>query len=295
VSFATPCRNRNGSGGAGGGDDAVANGVTYDPKRAAAFYDGYGEEEWTRFEQIRMGPANFDVHAHYLRRFVQAGDRVLDVGAGPGRFTIELARIGAEVVVADVSPGQLELNRQKVAEAGAEDSVRDRVVADVTDLSAFDDAGFDAVVCYGGPLSYVVDQADRAVAELVRVVRPRGHVLVSAMSLVGALSHYTDIALDLADRDGAAKMEEIVRTGLLPEEPDYGHLPMRLFRWRELHELLSRHGQVVAGAAAGLLRPSQQPSTPELRELLVRVELDLGAEPAAIDGGEHLLAVLRTP
>jgi ubiquinone/menaquinone biosynthesis C-methylase UbiE len=267
--------------------------VSYDPQRAAAFYDEYGEQEWTRFEQARMGLANFDVHAHYLRRFVHPGDLVLDVGAGPGRFTIELARIGTKVVVADISPGQLELNREKVSEAGAEGAVLDRVVADVTDLSAFADARFDAVVCYGGPLSYVVDSADAAVAELVRVVKADRYVLVSAMSLVGAVSHYTDGVVDLVARDGVAKMEEIVRTGFLQEEPDYGHLPMRLFRWRELHELLSRHGEVVAGAAAGLLRLTEPPSTPELRELLVRVELDVGAEPAAIDGGEHLLAVVQ--
>jgi SAM-dependent methyltransferase len=267
--------------------------VSYDPQRTAAFYDAYGEEEWTRFDQPRMGLANFDVHASYLRRFVRPRDLVLDVGAGPGRFTIELAGIGAEIVVADVSPGQLELNREKVTAAGAEESVRDRVVADVTDLSAFPDDRFDAVVCYGGPLSYVVDSADVAAAELVRVVKPGGHALVSAMSLVGAVSHYTDLLVELVARDGADKMETIVRTGFLPEEPDYGHLPMRLFRWRELHELLSRHGEVVAGAAAGLLRLPEQPATPELRELLVRIELDLGAEPAAIDGGEHLLAVVR--
>ena len=30
---------------------------------------------------------------------------MLDIGAGPGRFTIELARLGADVVVADLSPG----------------------------------------------------------------------------------------------------------------------------------------------------------------------------------------------
>ena len=269
--------------------------MTYDRRRAAEFFDDYGEQEWTRFEQIRMGPANFDVHAHYLRRFVRPGDRVLDVGAGPGRFTIELARIGAGVVVADVSPGQLALNREKVAEAGVEDSVVDRVVADVTDLSAFADERFDAAVCYGGPLSYVVDRADEAVAELVRVVRAGGHVLVSAMSLVGAFSHYADIVLELAARDGAQKLEDVVRTGVLPQEPDYGHLPMRLYRWRELHELLSHHADVVAHAAAGLMRPSEQPATPELRELLVRLELDLGAEPAAIDAAEHMLAVLRKP
>src|SRR5690348_3519360 len=172
-----------------------------------------------------MGPASFGVHAHHLRRFVRAGDRVLEVGAGPGRFTIELARLGAEIVVADISPGQLELNREKVGEAGLEASVLDRVLADVTDLSAFTDASFDAVVCYGGPLSYVLDRCDDAVAELVRVVRPGGHVLVSAMSLVGTFAHYADTVLELAARDGAEKLEEVARTGFLPQEPDYGHLP----------------------------------------------------------------------
>ena len=85
---------------------------------------------------------------------------MLDVGAGPGRFTIELARLDAEVVVADMSPRQLELNRERLTDAGLDEHVRERVQADVTDLSRFDDASFDATVCFGGPLSYVVDRAE---------------------------------------------------------------------------------------------------------------------------------------
>src|SRR5215208_2873068 len=120
--------------------------MRYDAKRAAAFYDEYGEREWTRFEDGRTGLVSFEVHRHYLERYVCAGDRVLDVGAGPGRFTIELARLGADVTVADISPGQLELNRVHTEEAGI--AVRDRVVADVCDLSHFGDEAFDVVVCY---------------------------------------------------------------------------------------------------------------------------------------------------
>ena len=63
-------------------------------------------------------------------------------------------------------------------------------------------------------------------------------------------------------------------------------------RWRELEELLSPHGEIVAAAAAGLLK-IESPPEPELRDLLVRLELDLGAERGAVDGGEHMLAVLR--
>jgi ubiquinone/menaquinone biosynthesis C-methylase UbiE len=266
--------------------------VSWDPERAASFYDDYGEREWTRFEDGRTPAPSLDVHLDRIRRFVNAGDRVLEVGAGPGRFTIELARLGAQVTVSDLSPGQLELNRQRVAAEGLEEHVVEREIADVLDLSRWDDASFDVTVCFGGPLSYVVDRADEGLAELVRVTRPGGHVLVSVMSLVGTVTHFLPILLDLVRRDGVAKNEAIVRTGLLPDEPDYGHLAMKLFRWSELEALLSPHGTIVDACAAGLL-PALQPEEPELREFVAGVELELADEPGAVSCGQHILAVLR--
>jgi ubiquinone/menaquinone biosynthesis C-methylase UbiE len=225
---------------------------------------------------------------------VRTGDRVLDVGAGPGRFTIELAEIGADITVADISPRQLELNRERVAEAQLEQRVVDRVVADVTDLSCFSDGEFDATVCYGGPISYVVERAEEGIAELARVTKPGGYVLLSVMSLVGTFMHAVDEVVELVQHDGVEMTEDVVRTGVLPEAEGWGHLPMRLFRWRELEELLAPHGEIVAASAAGLLK-APDPDDAALRDLLTRLELDLGAEQGAIDGGEHMLAVLRVP
>src|SRR2546423_12865889 len=262
----------------------------YDPRRAAAFYDEYGEREWTRFEDGRTPAPSLDVHIEHLRRFVEADTRVLDVGAGPGRFTIELARLGAEVTVADVSQRQLELNRERVAAAGVEDRIVERVVADVVDLSRWPDATFDSVVCFGGPLSYLLDRAEEGVAELVRVTKPTGYVLISVMSLVGTVAHFLPMLLDPVRRYGVEKNEEIIRTGLLPEGDGYGHLPMKLFRWSELETLLSRHGTIVAASAAGLL-PAQKPDEPDLREFLSRAECELATEPGALASGNHILAV----
>jgi ubiquinone/menaquinone biosynthesis C-methylase UbiE len=266
----------------------------YEREHTAAFFDDLGEREWTRFEEGRTPPQSVAVHLRELRRFVQEGDRVLDVGAGPGRFTIELARLGAEIVVADISERQLELNRERLEEAGLETHVAERVLADVTDLSFFPEASFDAVVCFGGPLSYLVDRAEEGLIELIRVTRPGGHVLLSVMSLIGAVVHYVEVLVDLARRDGPEPNLAIVRTGILPEGEGYGHLPMKLYRWSELEAFLSRHGTVVSACAAGLL-PALYPEEPELQEFLERVELELVTEPGALSCGEHLLAVVRKP
>jgi SAM-dependent methyltransferase len=261
--------------------------MRYDAQQAATFFDEYGEREWTRFEDGRTPGTSASTHAQYLRRFVSPGDRVLDIGCGPGRFTIELAQIGARVVAADISPGQLDLHARYVADAGHESSVESRVVCDVTDLSQFADAEFDAVVCYGGALSYVLDDAPRAVAELMRVTRAGGHVLVSVMSLVGSTIHASSGVLAVAGESGPEAVLGVVATGQLPTEFG-GHLPMKMYRWSELSQLLAAHGAIAAATATGLFKDSA-----EHQELLATLELDLGAEPGAIDAGHHILAAVQ--
>jgi len=257
----------------------------YDPNRAAAYYDSFGENEWNRFDEGRTPAAGLDIHLRFLERFVRSGDRVLDAGAGPGRFSLELVRLGASVVALDISSGQLDLLRQRLPDVEA-------IVGDITDLSCFAEDSFDVTVCYGGPLSYVLDRAEEALGELVRVTRSGGYVLISVMSTIGAVVHYIGMLLDLARRDGPIAQEEIVRTGFLPEGGDYGHLAMHLYRWSEFEELLSRHGQVVAAAAAGLI-PDPRPPEPELRELIRSLEAELCEEPGAVSCGQHIIAALR--
>jgi SAM-dependent methyltransferase len=259
--------------------------VSWDPARTAAFFDEYGEREWTRFEDGRTPAPSLGTHIRMLEGYVRPGDRVLDAGAGPGRFTLELLRLGAHVTALDISPGQLELLRARVPDVEA-------VVGDITDLSRFPDDAFDATVCFGGPLSYVLDRAADAVAELARVTRPGGHVLVSVMGLGGAVIHFAPLIVELARRDGVAKQQEIARTGFLPEGDGYGHLAMQMYLWEELEALLAAHGEVVDGAAAGVL-PHLEVEEPGIRELLDEFEDKLAYDPGSRSCGEQIVGVLR--
>ena len=222
-----------------------------------------------------------------LRRFAtpRGDERALDAGTGVGAVAFALAPLVEEVVAVDAEPVLLELARQRSEEFPNVSFVEGDVTALPVGVSGFD------LTCCVRVLHHVA-RPELVVAELVRVTRPGGHVLVSVMSLAGTVVHFLPILVDLARRDGVAKNEAIVRTGLLPDETDYGHLAMKLFRWPELEALLSPHGTIVDACAAGLL-PSVRPEEPELRAFLSRTELALADDPGTIGCGQHILAVLQ--
>jgi SAM-dependent methyltransferase len=282
----------------GGLRSLLAMGRPFDGVYMAAFYDRYGEAEWDRHERSAAHRVAFAVHCAFLRDHVQPEDLVLEAGAGAGRFTIELARLGARVHVGDLSPVQVELNRQHVDDAGASSSVVGHDILDICDLSRFEDGTFDTVVCYGGPLSYVRELADVALGELVRVTKPGGYVLISVMSTLGTMRTFLPALTEEGRRFGLAHNERIFTTGELDRETNNGH-EMKMYRWSELSDLCQRHGELVAGAAANFLAASHDPApfealSEEEWDQLLSFELRLCREPGVLDAGTHILAAIRT-
>ena len=275
--------------------------LTYDRANVASAYDAYGEKEWGRHETSPFGRVSFHVHRHYLTEFVHDGDRVLEVGAGAGRFTIVLAELGARIVTTDISPGQLALNAAHVREAGFESQVDAREPADILDLVRYADRSFDAVVCYGGPLSYVMDRAEDALDELLRVTKPGGHILLGVMSLHGSLQAFLPAAGEEIEAYGIEEMQAILETGDLPTHHSSLGVPIHLFSSAELRDLLERHpcDLVVASAANFLSIGNDQTcqrwldEDPILWERFLSWEIDACAQPGAIDGGTHIIAVIR--
>lgn len=231
---------------------------------------------------------------------MRRGDYVLEAGAGAGRFTIELARLGANITVGDISPVQLELNREKVVEAGFERRIVARVPLDITDLSRFPDGSFDAVVCYGGPLSYVFDRADDALAEMLRVTTPGGHVLFSVMSLAGATRRFLGAIFDLYREMGMEAVRRVVDTGDQYGVTAPGGHYCRMYRWEDLKALLDRHPcEVVSTSAANFLSVQNEALLEEAHrdplfwETLLEWESRFCEQSNVLDAGTHLIVVIR--
>ncbi len=108
-----------------------------------------------------------------LRPFLPKSGRleVLDIGCGPGFFSILLARLGHSVVAFDYTEGMLERASQNAAEACVSLTVRQ---GDAQALP-FPNAAFDLIVSRN--LTWNLEAPETAYAEWLRVLRPGGRLV----------------------------------------------------------------------------------------------------------------------
>ena len=119
------------------------------------------------------------------------GDRVLDVGCGPGFYCLELSEIvgsSGSVVGVDSSPAMLQLARARCA---GRDNVG-LLEGEATALPV-ESGTFDGAVCVQ-VLEYVSD-VDAALAELHRALRPGGRAVVWDVDWATVSIHSRDTAL----------------------------------------------------------------------------------------------------
>jgi ubiquinone/menaquinone biosynthesis C-methylase UbiE len=130
----------------------------------AAGYDRY----------VAPGEAELAAAALALAR-LRAGDRFLDVAAGPGGLSLPAARLGAKVIAIDWSPKMIKRFAARVRDERIPDA--DGRVMDCHALD-FADGTFDVTGSAFGVM-LVPDQA-KALREMVRVTKPGGRVFIIA-------------------------------------------------------------------------------------------------------------------
>jgi 2-polyprenyl-3-methyl-5-hydroxy-6-metoxy-1,4-benzoquinol methylase len=121
-----------------------------------------------------LEPPHLELRAAFALEHVAAGDRVLDVGCGDGRITERLLAAGAVVTALDVAEEALRRARRRCPDARL-------LRADEHGDWALADGEFDVVWC-GETLEHVAD-TDALLAEIRRVLRPRGGLAVAVPDL----------------------------------------------------------------------------------------------------------------
>lgn len=277
-----------------GGGYAEIGGQPVGDKTVEAFYDADPQYEWDRLARHRM---EYATTWRAMQEFLPPRAAVLDIGGGPGRYSIALAQAGHRVTLLDLSTGNIAFARAKAAELAA--PVDDFLQGDALDLGRFDDGAFDAVLLMG-PLYHLVREEDRmrAVAEAIRVLKTGG---VLFASFITRFAFIYDLLRKKPAAIGEAwpVVENLFHSGVnLVSAENPGFTNAYFIHPTEIGPLMAGRGltRLRLATAEGVVAAVEERicALPEpLFEKWVEVCYRLGADPTFWSAAEHLLYVGR--
>ncbi|MBO5055760.1 MAG: methyltransferase domain-containing protein [Lachnospiraceae bacterium] len=137
------------------------------------FYNSIEEEE--RLEG-KHGKIEFDTTMKYIHDFLKPGMRVLEIGAGTGRYSLALAREGYEVDSVELVEHNIEVFQSKLRE----DDRVNVIQGNAMDLSMFSNEIFDMTLSLG-PMYHLFDEKKKrkALEEAIRVTKKGGLIFVA--------------------------------------------------------------------------------------------------------------------
>ena len=147
----------------------------------SGFYGTIDED--SRLNRSRHGQLEQLTTLHYIQQYAAPGSRILEVGAGTGRYSIALAKAGHAVTAVELVESNLAVLRHGSAGLDNLQSFQ----GDALDLSRFSDDTFDVTLLLGPMYHlYTPEDVHRALDEAIRVTR-RGGVILTAFLSVHAI------------------------------------------------------------------------------------------------------------
>ncbi len=194
------------------------------------FYNHYDEDSRLSFQH---GSVEFLTTMHYIDKFLRPGSRVLEVGAGTGRYSHALARQGYAVDAVELVEHNIEIFRRNTQP----DERISVTQGNAMDLSGIMDDQYDITLLLG-PLYHLYSTEDKrqALSEAVRVTKKGGVIFAAYVISDGCL-------LDEGFHRGNINVSEYIQNGLLdPETFAARSEPKDLFelvRKEDIDELMS--------------------------------------------------------
>ena len=136
------------------------------------------EEYYNKFNEdkrlnTRRGQIEFITNMKYIHKYLKEGDKILDIGAGTGKYSLSLDKEGYEVTA-------IELVKRNIQIINKKNPHLKTILGNALDLSMIKDNTYDIVLLFG-PMYHLKKRSDqiKALAEAKRVTKKEGIILVS--------------------------------------------------------------------------------------------------------------------
>lgn len=141
------------------------------------YYNNHDEE--LRLVKDKAHQIEFITTTKYIEKYLKEGDKILEIGAGTGRYSIYYAKKGFEIYSIELIKKNLEILKSKITK----DMKITVIQGNAMDLSAFEDNTFDIALVLG-PLYHLYneDDIDKAIKEAIRVTKRKGKILIAYLT-----------------------------------------------------------------------------------------------------------------
>ena len=143
-------------------------------------YNNYDEDN--RLIKDHTHNLEFIISKEYIQKYLKEDDKILEIGAGTGRYSIYYAEKGYDVTAIEYVEHNLEILKSKI-----KSNMKIRAEqGDAVDLSRFKDNKFDVTLVLG-PLYHLYDDEDinKAIAESIRVTKQNGIIAIAYITSDG--------------------------------------------------------------------------------------------------------------
>lgn len=166
------------------------------------FYNNYDEDNRL---MSKHGAVEFLTTMRYIEKYIKSGDRVLEIGAGTGRYSHALARKGYSVNAIELVEHNIEIFKKNTQSSENITITQGNAM----DLSVFPDNKYDITLLLG-PLYhlYNVEDKQQALREAIRVTKQGGIIFAAYVISDGCL-------LDEGFMHGNINIAEYIKNGLL--------------------------------------------------------------------------------
>lgn len=143
------------------------------------YYNKFNEDKRL---QSRHGKVEFNTTINYILKYlkIDAGTRLIDIGAGTGAYSIYLAKKGVNVTAVELVKYNLGILKKKAKMELSDNDILSAYNMDARSLKKFEDESFDATLLLG-PMYHLHTMEDKlkALNEAKRVTKKGGYIFVA--------------------------------------------------------------------------------------------------------------------
>lgn len=255
-------------------------------KLLSDFYSNYDEDARLR---SRHGMVEFLTTMRYIEKYSEPGMRILEIGAGTGRYSHALAQMGYTVDAVELVEHNIEIFRRNTR-SDEQITVRQ---GDARDLHMLEDNHYDMTLLLG-PMYHLFTTEDqkKALSEAIRVTKSGGRVCVAYCGNDATMVQFCFGRGMLREE----RYQKLVDMQTFKASSDPAELFM-LYRREEIDALLegfpvNRLHFVGTDMATNYMRDCIDAMEDDLYELYLKYHFSICERPDLVGASHHFLDVL---